>query len=127
MTPVPRPASAGLRLAVTALLVVATAACGHDARTPRPAGDAPAQAAPAGAGSGDAGLDRFVAAVQTQLPQIALDRRDEEVEALGVRACESLAAGHRAAAVAGGMRAEGVAAADVDRLVALARSTACPG
>jgi hypothetical protein len=81
----------------------------------------------AGAGSGDAGLDRFVAQVQRQLPGIAVDRRDEEVEALGVEACQGLAAGEKDTAVADGISDQGVAPADARKLVALARTVACAG
>ena len=85
---------------------------------PAPTGDA---------GSGNAGLDRFVAAVQRQLPDVALDRRDEEVEALGEEACAGLKAGKSDTAVAGALGGADVAPADARRLVTLARSTACPG
>ncbi|GIF26020.1 hypothetical protein BJ973_003289 [Actinoplanes tereljensis] len=80
---------------------------------------------PAGAGTGDGGLDRFVAAVQNQLPAVALDRRDEEVEALGSQACAALAGGRKATAVAGELSAQGVKSADAAKLVALARTTVC--
>ncbi|WP_433385344.1 DUF732 domain-containing protein [Actinoplanes sp. CA-142083] len=78
-----------------------------------------------GAGSGDMGLDRFVAAVQRQLPAVAVDRRDEEVEDLGVQACQGLEAGERDAVVAGVISEQGVDLGDARKLVALARSTAC--
>jgi hypothetical protein len=98
------------------------------ATRPRHASPAPRTAAPTGdAGSGDAGLDRFVAAVQRDLPGVALDRRDEEVEALGEQACAGLEAGKTDTAVAGEIGAEEVTAADARKLVTLARSTACPG
>jgi hypothetical protein len=77
------------------------------------------------AGSGEAGLDRFVAAVQKQLPQVALDRRDEEVEALGEQACDAIAAGRNATAAAGEIGAQGVPATDARKLVALASTTVC--
>lgn len=77
------------------------------------------------AGSGSAGLDRFVAAVQQRLPDVALDRRDEEVEDLGVQACDALGSGHSATAAAGEIAGQGVAPADARTLVGLARSTLC--
>nr|WP_296073700.1 DUF732 domain-containing protein [uncultured Actinoplanes sp.] len=70
-------------------------------------------------------IDRFVAAVQRQMPQVALDRRDDEVAELGEEACRSLAAGKRDAAVATAISEYGVAATDARQLVALARATAC--
>jgi hypothetical protein len=80
-----------------------------------------------GAGSGNSGLDAFVAAVQRELPDVALDRRDEEVEDLGQEACQGLAAGKKDAVVAGEISAEGVAPPDARKLVTLARTTACGG
>jgi hypothetical protein len=80
---------------------------------------------PAGAGSGDAGLDRFVAAVQRQLPEVAVDRRDEEIEALGRQACDALAASGKTATAARDLAGSGVTAAQAGKLVTLARSTAC--
>jgi hypothetical protein len=93
--------------------------------SPAPTPTATAKRA-AEADSGVTGFDRFVAAVQQQLPAVALDRRDEEVEALGEQACDSLAAGRKAAAVAGEISSEGVAAPDARKLVTLAGTTACP-
>ena len=71
------------------------------------------------------GLDRFVAAVQAKLPDVALDRRDEEVEELGQQACTSLAAGKKPATVAGELRGLGVGEADARELIVLAKDTAC--
>jgi hypothetical protein len=88
---------------------------------PGPAGPQPATTRP-GAGTG---LDRFVAAVQARLPDVALDRRDEEVEELGRQACTALAAGKKTASVAGELRNLGVGEADARELVALAKGTAC--
>ena len=107
-----------------------TTAAQAAAPRPRHTAHAPKAAAPAAttdAGSGDAGLDRFVAAVQQHLPDVALDRRDEEVEALGQEACAGLRAGKTDTAVAGEIGAEDVTPADARKLVTLARSTACPG
>jgi len=95
----------------------------HTSPAPRTAAPAPAT----DAGSGNAGLDRFVAAVQRQLPDVALDRRDEEVEALGEQACAGLRAGKTDTAVAGEIGEQEVAPADARKLVTLARSTACLG
>jgi hypothetical protein len=99
---------------------------------PRPRHTSPAPKTPApsptsDAGSGSAGLDRFVAAVQRDLPDVALDRRDEEVEALGQQACAGLRSGKTDTAVAAEIGEEEVTPADARKLVTLARSTACPG
>jgi hypothetical protein len=101
---------------------------------PSPAGTATATAEPvrtataaaAGADPGPHGLDRFVAAVQVRLPDVALDRRDDEIADLGQQACDQLAAGKKTAAVAGSLAEPGVSDADARALVALARDTACP-
>lgn len=77
------------------------------------------------AGSGSAGLDRFVAAVQRTLPRVALDRRDEEVEELGKQACDALRSGGGTKAAAGTVADEGVTASDSRTLVALARDDLC--
>lgn len=92
-----------------------------------PASPKPAAKSPAGvdAGSGSAGLDRFVAAVQRKLPDVALDRRDEEVEELGEQACDALGKGRGATAAAGEVGAQGVSPADARALVGLARDTLC--
>jgi hypothetical protein len=70
-------------------------------------------------------LDRFVAAVQRQLPEIAVDRREEEVAAIGELACASRAAGKRQAAVVAEIEDTGVSAADARKLLTLAEDTAC--
>jgi hypothetical protein len=70
-------------------------------------------------------MDRFVAAVQRQLPEVAVDRREEEVAELGDRACHSLASGHRVPAVADEISGYGLTGADARALVTLARDTAC--
>jgi len=80
-----------------------------------------------GTGSGNAGLDRFVAEVRRQLPGVALDRRDEEVEALGEQSCAGLEAGKSTNAVAGELGEEDVTPVDARKLVTLAGATACPG
>ena len=95
----------------------------HTSPAPRTAAPAPAT----DAGSGNAGLDRFVAEVRRQLPGVALDRRDEEVEALGEQSCAGLEAGKSTNAVAGELGEEDVTPVDARKLVTLAGATACPG
>jgi hypothetical protein len=82
-------------------------------------------AAKADAGSGIAGVDRFVAAVQQKLPGVALDRRDEEVEDLGEQACEALKGGRSATVAAGEVAEQGVTASDARTLVGLAKNDLC--
>jgi hypothetical protein len=101
---------------------------------PSPFSTSPNKAAPArsakppadvDAGSESAGLDRFVAAVQQKLPDVALDRRDEEVEDLGQQACDALGNGHSATAAAGEITDEGVPPAEARTLVGLAKTDLC--
>ena len=76
-------------------------------------------------GSGSAALDRFVTAVQQKLPEVALDRRDEEVEDLGEQSCQALGNGRSATVAAGEVAEQGVAPADARTLVGLARDNLC--
>jgi uncharacterized protein DUF732 len=80
---------------------------------------------PAGAGTGTAGVDRFVTAVQQKLPAVALDRRDDEVEDLGEQACDALGSGRSATAAAGEVAEQGVTPADARTLVGLAKDDLC--
>ncbi len=67
----------------------------------------------------------FVAAVQRQLPQVAVDRRDEEVAALGEQTCASPAAGHDEPAVLAQLRDQGLSEPDARTLLTLAEESAC--
>ena len=117
--------------AVGAALLVTSTGCSsaHPERavTRVPVESPPPAATPAApeAGSGNAALDRFVAAVQRRLPDVALDRRDEEIEDLGRQACASLAAGKTTAAAAARLADLGVGGSDARTLITLARGTAC--
>jgi Protein of unknown function (DUF732) len=117
-----------MRLARPALLlaVLPLAAC---TAGPRPVAAPPPVPTPAqaetDAGSGDPGLDRFVAAVQRKLPDVAMDRRDEEVAALGRTACDRLAAGSSPAAITHDLADQGITPAEAHTLLSLARTTAC--
>jgi hypothetical protein len=77
------------------------------------------------AGSGNPDLDRFVAAVQSRLPDVAMDRRDEEVAALGQAACDGLAGGGSPAAITRELADQGVTSTEARTLLALAKATAC--
>ncbi|MFC3739061.1 DUF732 domain-containing protein [Paractinoplanes deccanensis] len=68
----------------------------------------------------------FVASVQRDLPEVAVDRRDEEVAALGERTCAGLRSGKKSATVVNEIRAQGVPDPQARQLLALARVTACP-
>ena len=79
------------------------------------------------AGSGSRGLDEFVADVRSQIPEVTLDRRDEEIEEIAEQACPSLKAGKSAAALVA--EVEELAGADhgtADKLIKLAIDTVCP-
>jgi hypothetical protein len=103
--------------------VLVLAACTTTAPpSAEPAPPLPPESSPA-AGTGSAGLDRFVAALQEQLPEVVVDRRDEEVAALATRAC---AARSRAAALTREFAAEGLTTGQARRVISLALRTACP-
>ena len=91
---------------------------------PRPAAKQPANAAPRPVRTGDA--EKFVSAVHASLPQVTLDRRDDELTDLGLELCAALAAGRGAPAAAAGLADYGVEAADARRLAGLARTELCP-
>jgi hypothetical protein len=93
------------------------------AKTKTPARRPPAK--PVRAETEPKSIGRFVTAVQRQMPQFVVDRRDDEVAEIGEQACRSLAAGRRSTAVADEITGYGVAAKDARELVALARDTAC--
>jgi hypothetical protein len=78
------------------------------------------------------GLAAFVRVVQSRTPEIALDRRDEEIEAIAQQACASLAAGKKSDALVAETRALGTADAEATdqatarELIKLAIDTVCP-
>jgi len=102
----------------------ATATAGAPARTT--AGTRPA---PARTGTGP---DGFVDAVRARVPEIAVDRRDEEIQAIAQQACASLAAGTDADALVAETRSLGTADAEATdqatarELIKLAIDTVCP-
>ena len=122
-------------LAATAL-VLALAGCGDDDAGTKPA-DVPApevavtrsSSAPTATAGG---IDAFVAAVRQALPEVAADRRDEEVAAIAEQACSALAGGEEADAVVtrartlGTLDAEATDHATARELVKLAIDTVCP-
>ena len=93
-----------------------------DGAAPGVTGAAPASLAAAGP---DAAADRFVAAVRTRLPELAVDRRPEEITEMGGEACAGLAAGRLRTAVAEDLQRYGVAGAQAREVVALAQANLC--
>ncbi|MEV4640940.1 DUF732 domain-containing protein [Actinoplanes sp. NPDC049548] len=79
-----------------------------------------------------AGPDGFVATVRDRLPEVALDRRDEELAAIGRQACADLAGGLDADKIVARTRSLGTADAEATdqatarELVKLAIDTICP-
>ncbi|MFC3990575.1 hypothetical protein [Actinoplanes siamensis] len=65
----------------------------------------------------DGDPDRFVAAVRAQLPELAMDRRDEEIEDLGAEACASSEMD---------LSGYGVSAAQARQLRRVAQADLCP-
>jgi hypothetical protein len=68
---------------------------------------------------------RFLDAVRGRLPEVAMDRRNEEITEMGGQACASLAAGHPRRKVAAELGEYGLPDADARELISLARSTLC--
>ena len=68
----------------------------------------------------------FGTEVRRELPALALDRREEEIDGIAEQACAALAAGRSARAVVDGVRAYGTDAAVARKLVGLAIATQCP-
>ncbi|GAA2705330.1 hypothetical protein [Actinoplanes palleronii] len=68
-----------------------------------------------------AGPGRFVASVRQQLPELAVDRRDEEIADLGVAACASLRDGRKTV-----LTAYGVSPAQAHQLITVAHTDLCP-
>ena len=117
-------------IVTVAVAVVALAGCGDD---PEPATTAPAEqsaqsatTAPAAASAG------FAEVVRDRVPEIAVDRRDEEIQAIADQACADLAGGEDADAVVAGTRTLGTSDAEATdqatarELIKLAIDTTCP-
>ena len=84
------------------------------------------QAAAAPARAAAARPDDFVGVVQRDLPDLAMDRRDEEILAVAEQTCAALAAGRSAGAVVAEVRTFGADRASARELVRLAITTVCP-
>jgi hypothetical protein len=78
------------------------------------------------------GLAGFVSVVRARVPDIAIDRRDEEIEEIAQQACASLAGGEGADAVVAETRSLGTADAEATdqatarELIKLSIDTVCP-
>lgn len=101
------------RRAATAALLSLLAGCSTGRSTPSPPPAVPVEP------------PSFVAAVQRQLPQVAVDRREEELAAIAEQVCASLADGKDRPAVLDEIRDAGFGAGDARTLLALAEETAC--
>jgi hypothetical protein len=112
----------GAALVMAAALVLT--GCGDDA--PRP-GPAPSSAAPA-----TTAAEGFVGVVRGRLPEVAVDRRDDEIQAIADQACGALAGGTEADEIVTGTRALGTPDAEATdqatarELIKLAIDTTCP-
>ncbi|MEU4561998.1 DUF732 domain-containing protein [Actinoplanes sp. NPDC023936] len=115
------------------LLITATvpviAGCGTAPPVPEwknpPPDAAPPSSWPAPAGAVASPAADFVAAVRDRLPELAIDRRPEEITELGDRACAGLAAGTRRPAVVKSLSRYGVSGPDATTLVTLAGAHHC--
>lgn len=78
------------------------------------------------------GIEGFVAVVQARMPEIAMDRRDEEIAAIAEQACASLADGKEAGRIVAETRTLGMGEtkatdrAGARELIKLAIDTVCP-
>ncbi|MFC7535602.1 DUF732 domain-containing protein [Actinoplanes sp. GCM10030250] len=70
--------------------------------------------------------ERFTSAVQGRLPGVAVDRRPEEITALGNAACAELQTGQKRGAAADEVAGYGVSGTEARELVRLARTYLCP-
>jgi hypothetical protein len=84
-------------LTAAVLAVTALTGCGADEPVVPPAAAPAASTAPSeattAAAEDEAGSAAFVAAVRAKLPEIAADRRDEEIGLIAEQACAGLSAG----------------------------------
>lgn len=123
---VPVPVTSGASPVPSGSAVVAAAtATGGTGASAAPTAAAPVRTSADGAATA-AGLAGFVAVVQREMPELIMDRRDEEIATLAQQACDSLGAGRSAGAVVDEVRTYGADRAAARELVKLAITTACP-
>ena len=98
--------------------------------TAGPGTGGPGTGGPAGDGAGAAA---FVTAVRAALPEVAADRRDEEISSIAEQACAALSRGSSADDVVAQTRSLGTVDAEATdhatarELIKLAIDTVCPG
>jgi Protein of unknown function (DUF732) len=132
------------RFALIVAMVIGTpmamTGCAEPGTLPVPAPTRPASPAPEpmptngkiNAGTGNDALDYFVSTVQKRMPKVAIDRRDEELEAVAEQSCALLASGTDATTIAAVARTLGTGnpaattRAAARRLVRLSIATVCP-
>lgn len=68
----------------------------------------------------------FAAAVRGRLPEVAVDRRPEEITEIGDAACAELVSGQRRGTAVSTVVGYGVSSAEARELVRLARAHLCP-
>jgi hypothetical protein len=122
---IPVPATGAAEASPSAIPAVRAAT--HVAAVPRATKTKMTAGEQTNAGSGSRGLDGFVAGVRTRVPEVALDRRDEEIEEIAQQACAGLKGGKTAAAVvAQAAKLAGVDKPPAAELIKLAIDTVCP-
>jgi hypothetical protein len=77
-------------------------------------------------GSSSRSPERFAAAVAGRLPEVAVDRRPEEITEIGNAACAELTGGRRRGAAVDEVAEYGVSSSDAREVVRLARTFLCP-
>jgi hypothetical protein len=126
---------------VAAATVLILAGCGDDPEpaTGPPATGTTATGAPAATeepsaqtGTGAEPAAEFASVVRDRVPEVAVDRRDDEIAAVARQACASLASGKEADALVDETRSLGTADAEATdqatarELIKLAIDTVCP-
>jgi hypothetical protein len=124
------------RWLVVAVLLVPLGGCGDEpeaepADVPVPVTSSAAPVPSRSAVTATARADRpapadFGTAVRRELPTLALDRRDEEIDGIAEQACGALTAGRSARSVVAGVRKYGTDAASARQLIRLAIAARCP-
>jgi hypothetical protein len=120
-----------LGAALATLVALALTGCGgtpapEPARPAAPTSSAPA---PAASASAPEVPESFVDVVRSRLPEVAADRRDEEIQAIADRACTALSGGADAGTIVAETRtldAEATDHATARELIKLAIDTTCP-
>ncbi|HET6529205.1 MAG TPA: hypothetical protein VFH03_01110 [Actinoplanes sp.] len=121
-----------LGAALATLAALALTGCGAGTPAPEPARPASSAPAPAASAPGHAASESFVDVVRSRLPEVAVDRRDEEIQSIADRACTALSGGADAdtivteARALGTLDAEATDQATARELIKVAIDTTCP-